>query len=116
MGKVKYLDGGVLRLRGGRHSGSRSGHALLPVPLCLVVVILVADVLTNQGSQLGPLLIVAPALTSSFAGPRLTGAMGVLAVAGGQLLVPVLKGGVLTPPDTRSRPPVSQWSPWCSSP
>ncbi|MFF0460640.1 PP2C family protein-serine/threonine phosphatase [Streptomyces mexicanus] len=94
MGKVKYLDG-VLRLRG-RHSGSRSGHALLPVPLCLVVVILVADVLTNQGSQLGPLLIVAPALTSSFAGPRLTGAMGVLAVAG-QLLVPVLKGGVLTP-------------------
>jgi serine phosphatase RsbU (regulator of sigma subunit) len=58
-------------------------------PLGLIVAIVIADVLTKS-AQLGPLLIVAPAVTASFAGSLLTGLMGILAVAG-QFLVPVFE-------------------------
>ncbi|MDR3080245.1 MAG: serine/threonine-protein phosphatase [Streptomyces sp.] len=67
---------------------------LLVIPLGLIGAIAAADVLT-PGVQLGPLLIVAPAITASFAGPLLTGLMGVLAVAG-QFLVPVLQNTPVT--------------------
>jgi serine phosphatase RsbU (regulator of sigma subunit) len=66
------------------------------IPLGLIVVIVTADVLTDQQSQLGPLLVVAPAVTASFAGPRLTGLMGVLAVAG-QVIGPLIEGPGITP-------------------
>jgi serine phosphatase RsbU (regulator of sigma subunit) len=73
----------------------RASHALLVIPLGLIVVIVIGDALTDRGSQLGPLLVVAPAVTSSFAGPRLTGLMGILAVAG-QIVASLLEGTGIT--------------------
>ncbi|WP_392673897.1 PP2C family protein-serine/threonine phosphatase [Streptomyces sp. LN785] len=58
----------------------RSSHALLAIPLALIVVITVVDMLLPQDIHLGPLLVIAPAITASFAGPRLTGMIGALAV------------------------------------
>ncbi|MEU6011242.1 PP2C family protein-serine/threonine phosphatase [Streptomyces sp. NPDC047453] len=54
--------------------------ALLAVPLGLILAITLADVFSPRGVPLGPLLVVAPAITASFAGPVLTGVMGVAAV------------------------------------
>ncbi|MED7826743.1 PP2C family protein-serine/threonine phosphatase [Streptomyces chiangmaiensis] len=65
------------------------------IPLGLIIVIVIADVFTDKSSQLGPLLIVAPAVTASFAGPRLTGLMGALAVAG-QILSALAEGTGIT--------------------
>ncbi|MFF9348946.1 PP2C family protein-serine/threonine phosphatase [Streptomyces sp. NPDC014734] len=59
--------------------------------------ITVLDILAPEDIQLGPLLVIAPALTASFAGPVLTGAIGVLAVAAQAFIVERL--GVL---DTRN--------------
>ncbi|MFB7914480.1 PP2C family protein-serine/threonine phosphatase [Streptomyces sp. NPDC056061] len=59
----------------------RPGHGLLAIPVGLVALITVLDILSGAEIQLGPLLVIAPALTASFAGPVLTGAIGVLAVA-----------------------------------
>ncbi|WP_245766958.1 PP2C family protein-serine/threonine phosphatase [Streptomyces colonosanans] len=64
------------------------------IPIALIVAITVADVLT-PGVELGPLLVVAPAITASFAGPLLTGLMGTLAVTC-QFLVPVLQNTPIT--------------------
>ncbi|MEU6478188.1 PP2C family protein-serine/threonine phosphatase [Streptomyces sp. NPDC047017] len=84
----------------GRHLASarrrwRSSHALAAIPLGLIVAITLADIRVPQDVHLGPLLVVAPALTTSFAGPRLTGAVGALAVAA-QVLIAVLHGGLTT--------------------
>ncbi|GED89846.1 hypothetical protein TNCT6_69310 [Streptomyces sp. 6-11-2] len=62
-----------------QHSGHPS-IALLAVPLGLILAITLADAFSPRGVPLGPLLIVAPAITASFAGPVLTAAMGVVAV------------------------------------
>lgn len=86
---------GAKRNAGERRPAVQASHALLVIPLGLIVVIVIADVLTDKNSQLGPLLIVAPAVTSSFAGPRLTGLMGVLAVAG-QVVGPLIEGTGIT--------------------
>ena len=59
----------------------RPRHALLAVPILLLAVIVTVDALLPAQIHLGPLLIVAPALTASFAGPVLTAVVGVLAVA-----------------------------------
>jgi serine phosphatase RsbU (regulator of sigma subunit) len=59
----------------------RPGHALLAIPLALIIAIVTADVLSPADIHLGPLLIVAPAITASFAGPLLTGAVGLVTVA-----------------------------------
>ncbi|GLW06411.1 hypothetical protein Misp01_15410 [Microtetraspora sp. NBRC 13810] len=64
----------------------RSQHALLAIPLTLIVLIMVADIAVPNEIHLGPLLVVAPAITASFAGPRLTGLLGITAVAG-QVLI-----------------------------
>ncbi|MFE1175453.1 PP2C family protein-serine/threonine phosphatase [Streptomyces sp. NPDC058773] len=58
----------------------QTGHALLAIPLGLIVAITVSDVLVPGDIHLGPLLIVAPAITPWFAGPWLTGLVGALAV------------------------------------
>ncbi|PBC85944.1 hypothetical protein SAMN05428945_6584 [Streptomyces sp. 2224.1] len=58
-----------------------TGHALVAIPLGLIVAISVVDVLVPGDIHLGPLLIVAPAITPWLAGPWLTGLVGVLAVA-----------------------------------
>ncbi|MET8331210.1 PP2C family protein-serine/threonine phosphatase [Streptomyces sp. NPDC005181] len=69
---------------GQRFAGWRpwqSSHALLVIPIALIVVIAGVDILVPADVHLGPLLVIAPAITASFAGPRLSGAIGLLAVA-----------------------------------
>ncbi|MFF2409758.1 PP2C family protein-serine/threonine phosphatase [Streptomyces sp. NPDC058092] len=68
------------RIEGLRESW-RPGHALLVIPLALIVVITVVDLLAPADIHLGPLLVIAPAITASFAGPLSAGVIGVLAVA-----------------------------------
>ncbi len=63
------------------HRPRRSGRALVLLPLVLIVVITVADVLAPPQIHLGPLLVVAPAITAAFAGARLTAVVSLLAVA-----------------------------------
>ncbi|MER6073838.1 PP2C family protein-serine/threonine phosphatase [Streptomyces sp. NPDC001817] len=58
----------------------RSSHALLLIPIVLILVIAVVDQLVPADIHLGPLLVIAPAITASFAGPWLTGLIGLLAV------------------------------------
>ncbi|MET8953001.1 PP2C family protein-serine/threonine phosphatase [Streptomyces sp. NPDC004393] len=53
----------------------------MAVPVVLIVAIALADILAPQSIHLGPLLVVAPALTASFGGSRLTALIGALAVA-----------------------------------
>ncbi|MGC0334359.1 serine phosphatase RsbU (regulator of sigma subunit) [Streptomyces sp. SAI-170] len=55
-------------------------HALLAVPIVLIVLVTVIDVLAPPDVHLGPFLVAAPAVTASFAGPRATGCVGALAV------------------------------------
>ncbi|MFE7559356.1 PP2C family protein-serine/threonine phosphatase [Kitasatospora sp. NPDC057500] len=65
------------------------------VPLALIVLITVVDVLAPPDIHLGPLLIVAPALTASVAGPRTTAAVAVLAIAA-LTVIGILRDGVTT--------------------
>ncbi|MGG2459329.1 PP2C family protein-serine/threonine phosphatase [Streptomyces sp. RGM 3693] len=51
------------------------------MPFVLIVAITVVDLLVPADVHLGPLLVIAPAITASFAGPRVTGVIGGLAVA-----------------------------------
>ncbi|WP_063784927.1 PP2C family protein-serine/threonine phosphatase [Streptomyces sp. TP-A0356] len=62
------------------------------IPLALIIAVTVVDVLTPTHIHLGPLLVVAPALTPSFAGPRLTALVGGLAVLA-QVVIAALRGG-----------------------
>ncbi|MFF1357796.1 PP2C family protein-serine/threonine phosphatase [Streptomyces sp. NPDC058297] len=72
-----------------------SGRGLVVVPLGLIGVITLVDVLSPTDVHLGPLLVIAPALTASIAGPRLTALVGLLAV-GAQILIGALHGGLST--------------------
>ncbi|MEU9040427.1 PP2C family protein-serine/threonine phosphatase [Kitasatospora sp. NPDC048343] len=54
---------------------------LTALTLALIVLITVVDILSPPDIHLGPLLIVAPALTASFAGPRATAGVALLALA-----------------------------------
>ncbi|MEY9843624.1 hypothetical protein ABH940_000685 [Streptacidiphilus sp. BW17] len=62
-------------------SGGRSSRLLLLLPLALMALIAASDIVAPADIHLGPLLVVAPAITASFAGPRATAAIGALAVA-----------------------------------
>ncbi|WP_406500836.1 PP2C family protein-serine/threonine phosphatase [Streptomyces sp. NBC_00846] len=62
----------------------------------LIVTIVALDIYTGRDIHLGPLLVIAPALTASLAGPRLTALAGVLAVAA-QVFIAVFLGGLTTP-------------------
>ncbi|MFI5774646.1 PP2C family protein-serine/threonine phosphatase [Streptomyces sp. NPDC051658] len=73
-----------------------SGRGLVAIPFVLIVTITVLDVYTGRDVQLGPLLVIAPALTASLAGTRLTALAGVLAVAA-QVFIVVFLGTVTTP-------------------
>ncbi|MFI2644444.1 PP2C family protein-serine/threonine phosphatase [Streptomyces sp. NPDC018610] len=59
----------------------RSGRLLLLIPVVLIAVITVVDQLVPEDIHLGPLLVIAPAVTASFTGAWLTGLIGSLAVA-----------------------------------
>ncbi|MFF4352914.1 PP2C family protein-serine/threonine phosphatase [Streptomyces sp. NPDC001530] len=88
-------DVGVRRVSVDRLVEQSSGRGLVAIPLALIVVITVVDVRSPVDVHLGPLLVIAPALTASFAGPLLTALIGVLAVAA-QVLIAVLHGGLTT--------------------
>lgn len=64
------------------------------IPLVLIVVISVVDVLAPPEVHLGPLLVAAPAITASFAGPRTTAGVGALAVLA-QIVVAALRTTLL---------------------
>ncbi|WP_258054769.1 PP2C family protein-serine/threonine phosphatase [Streptomyces sp. Ru71] len=76
-----------------RHS--RSGRALVLLPIALIVAVCVVDVLAPSDVHLGPLLVAAPALTAAFAGPRLTALIGLLAV-GAQIFIGAARGVLAT--------------------
>ncbi|MFE1882925.1 PP2C family protein-serine/threonine phosphatase [Streptomyces diastatochromogenes] len=73
----------------------QSTHALLLLPVVLIVVITVVDIRSPESIHLGPALVIAPALTPSFAGPRTTAFVGALALAA-QTLIAFLHGGIAT--------------------
>lgn len=85
-----------------RHGLTRFGgtwrpkHGLLAVPLVIIVAVTVIDIHAPTTIHLGPFLVAAPAITASFAGPALTGAVGALAVAA-QVVIGHLHGGLGTP-------------------
>ena len=55
-------------------------NTLVMIPLGLIVIITALDLALPRSVHLGPLLVVAPALTASFAGPRCTALIGALAM------------------------------------
>ncbi|MFJ3821881.1 PP2C family protein-serine/threonine phosphatase [Streptomyces nodosus] len=61
-------------------------RALVAIPLVLIVAISVADVCAPPDVHLSPLLVVAPAITTAFAGYRLTALIGALAVGAHRLI------------------------------
>ncbi len=73
----------------------QSVHALLVLPVVLIVVITVVDLRLPWDIHLGPALVIAPALTPSFAGPRATAGIGALAMVA-QLLIGLHRGGLAT--------------------
>ncbi|WP_435133979.1 PP2C family protein-serine/threonine phosphatase [Actinacidiphila sp. bgisy144] len=75
----------------------RTPPLAIVIPLALVVVITVADTVSPREVFLSPLLVVAPALTASFAGPWRTALIALFAV-GGQLLVAAVTGESGTQP------------------
>ncbi|MCF3137291.1 serine/threonine-protein phosphatase [Streptomyces olivochromogenes] len=73
----------------------QSSHALLLLPIALILIITVVDIRTPENVHLGPALVIAPALTPSIAGPWATGMVGALAVAA-QAFIGVFHGGIAT--------------------
>jgi hypothetical protein len=66
--------------RGIRPRPWETGHTLLAVVLALIVTVTVVDILAPPEVHLGPFLAAAPAVTASFAGPRITAGIGAVAV------------------------------------
>ncbi|MFG1873889.1 PP2C family protein-serine/threonine phosphatase [Sphaerisporangium sp. NPDC049003] len=58
----------------------------MAIPLALIAAITLADVITPREITLSPLLVTAPAITASFAGPWLTGLVSVVTIADEVLL------------------------------
>ncbi|MER5756499.1 PP2C family protein-serine/threonine phosphatase [Streptomyces sp. NPDC002088] len=71
-------------------------RGLVAIPIVLIVAITVVDLQVPNDVHLGPLLVIAPALTASVAGTRQTALVGVLTVAA-QVLIAMLHGGLTTP-------------------
>ncbi|REK91406.1 serine/threonine-protein phosphatase [Streptomyces inhibens] len=65
------------------------------IPIGLIVAVCTIDVLAPPDIHLGPLLVAAPAITAAFAGPRLTAAIGALAVAA-QVFIGIARGVLST--------------------
>lgn len=63
--------------------------------VALVLVIILADVISPKGVYLSPMLVVAPALTTAFAGPRLTAGVALVAIAA-QMVAASLTGSALS--------------------
>lgn len=88
-----YVD--IRRVSVDRLVEEPSGRGLVAIPLALIVVITVVDIRSPSDIHLGPLLVIAPALTASLAGASLTALVGVLAVTA-QVVIAVLHGGLTT--------------------
>lgn len=73
-----------------RHRPRQTGHAQLAVPFALIALVTVVDILAPPEVHLGPFLVAAPAVTASFAGPRMTGFVGLVAVLA-QVVVAVVR-------------------------
>ncbi|MEU2671802.1 PP2C family protein-serine/threonine phosphatase [Streptomyces sp. NPDC007164] len=58
----------------------RRRNALVATPFALIAAVTVVDVTAPPEVHLGPFLVAAPALAASFAGPRMTAFVGVVAV------------------------------------
>ncbi|MEV3928937.1 MULTISPECIES: PP2C family protein-serine/threonine phosphatase [unclassified Streptomyces] len=71
---------GLRQWREGLRDGTRPSRALLAAPFTLIAVVTVVDINVPPEVHLGPFLVAAPALTASFAGPRLTACVGAVAV------------------------------------
>lgn len=71
-------------------------QALVVIPVVLMGAIATADILAPADIHLGPLLVVAPALTAAIAGPRLTSAIGTLSVLT-LVIVGLIRGVLATP-------------------
>ncbi|MBY8880671.1 serine/threonine-protein phosphatase [Streptomyces sp. PLK6-54] len=76
-------------------SERRTARWMVTVTLALILAITAADIAIGTSVHLGPFLVVAPALTASFAGARLTAVMGAVAIAA-LLIISVLHGGLTT--------------------
>lgn len=87
---------GVRRVSVDRLLEQPTGRGMVTIPLVLILVITIVDIRSPTYVHLGPLLVIAPALTASFAGPRTTALIGVLTVAA-QVVIAVLHGGLTTP-------------------
>ncbi|MFF2810781.1 PP2C family protein-serine/threonine phosphatase [Streptomyces sp. NPDC058000] len=70
-------------------------HALLLIPIGLIVAVSMVDALAPPDIHLGPLLVAAPALTAAFAGPGPTAVIGTLAVAA-QVSIGLARGALFT--------------------
>ncbi|MFJ3792597.1 PP2C family protein-serine/threonine phosphatase [Kitasatospora sp. NPDC090091] len=70
-------------------------RALTVLPLALIAVISIVDVLAPSQIHLGPLLIVAPAITASFAGARATTVVALLSLAA-LTVIGFLRDGITT--------------------
>ncbi|MFG1809587.1 PP2C family protein-serine/threonine phosphatase [Streptomyces sp. NPDC049040] len=73
----------------------QSNQGLVAIPIVLVLVITVADVLSPPDVHLGPLLVVAPALTASFGSSRLTALIGILAT-GALFTIAAVRNSIFT--------------------
>ncbi|WP_221522412.1 PP2C family protein-serine/threonine phosphatase [Kitasatospora kifunensis] len=65
------------------------------LPLVLIVVITTVDILSPPQIHLGPLLVVAPAITAAFAGTRLTALISLLAVSA-LVIIGIMRDGLTT--------------------
>ncbi len=63
-----------------QHRSQQVSRAQFAVPFALIAVVTVVDILAPPEVHLGPFLVAAPAVTASFAGPRMTGFVGLVAV------------------------------------
>ncbi|WP_316746120.1 hypothetical protein [Streptomyces sp. MK7] len=86
---------GARGISGDRLLEQRAGRGMLVIALALIVVITVTDIGIGTSVHLGPLLVIAPTLTASFAGPRLTALVGALAQAA-LVIISVFHGGLTT--------------------
>ncbi|MFD8417991.1 PP2C family protein-serine/threonine phosphatase [Streptomyces sp. NPDC059466] len=59
----------------------RTSRLLLLIPVALIVLITVSDIVAPSDIVLGPLLVIAPAITAWGAGPLVTGGVGAAAMA-----------------------------------
>ncbi|MFF0294729.1 PP2C family protein-serine/threonine phosphatase [Kitasatospora sp. NPDC004614] len=73
----------------------RAEHLLVLLPISLIVLISVIDISISPNIHLGPLLVVAPAITASFGGTRMTALIGALALIA-LILIAAFHGGLFT--------------------